>query len=77
MQWAKDFYSKTGRWWGPAEANITERDRERAITIKRLIPSVRKVLELGSGYGNTAAACAEAGIKVVGIEISDRYDFSR
>ena len=77
MQWTKNFYSKTGRWWGPAESSITERDRSRAQTIKRLVPSVKNVLELGSGYGNTAAACAEAGMKVVGIEISDRCDFSR
>lgn len=77
MQWTKDFYSKTGRWWGPAESSITERDRTRAQAIKRLAPSVKNILELGSGYGNTAAACAEVGMKVIGIEISDRCNFAK
>lgn len=77
MQWTKDFYSKTGRWWGRAESSITERDHTRVQALKRLVPSAINVLELGSGYGNTAAACAEAGMKVVGIEISDRGDFAR
>lgn len=34
-------------------------------------------MELGSGYGNTAAACAEVGMRIVGIEISDRCDFAK
>lgn len=76
MKWTKDFYSKTGKWWGPAEVDITERDHIRFQTIKRLVPSARNILELGSSYGNTAAVCASEGMNVTGIEISDRIDFA-
>lgn len=77
MDWIYNFYSKTGQWWGPAEHKITERDYERVKTIKRLYPSAKHVLELGAGYGNTAAACAENGLNIVAIEISDRADFAK
>jgi SAM-dependent methyltransferase len=77
MDWTKDFYSKTGAWWGSAEATITDTDRARVETIKNICGIERKtILELGSGYGNTAAATAEAGYDVIGVEISDRADFA-
>lgn len=76
MKWADKFYSTTGTWWGPAEQKITQRDYDRAETIKRLVPSAKKILELGSSYGNTASACAEKGLDVTGIELSDRIDFA-
>ncbi len=78
MDWIKKFYSTTGKWWGPAESKIDDRDHERVATIKRLSkPSVKSILELGSGYGNTAAACAQEGFNVTAIEISDRVDFAK
>lgn len=76
MEWVKKFYSETGRWWN-AENVITERDRSRVKVIGRFKPSPQTVLELGSGYGNTAAVSAEAGYDVIGIEISDRFDYSK
>lgn len=78
MDWINKFYSRTGKWWGPAEVReITDRDRQRAASIKKWCGSGKKtVLELGSGYGNTAAATAEAGHDVIAVEISDRADFS-
>jgi len=77
MDWANKFYSTTGKWWGPAEAKITQRYYLRASTIKKLGSNVQSVLELGCSYGNTAAACAEKGFNVTAIELSDRIDFSK
>ena len=77
MDWIQDFYTATGRWWGPAESSITERDRARARTIRRLAPDAKRILELGASYGNTAAACAEDGLEVVAVEISERLHFAR
>ena len=77
MDWVKKFYSQTGKWWGPAESKITERDFERAKKITRLAPDTKSILELGSGYGNTAAACARAGFDVTAVEISDRINFAK
>ena len=78
MDWVEDFYSRTGRWWGPAESRVGERDHRRLGTMERLCgPGPKRVLELGSSYGNTAAVMAQAGHDVVGIEISDRIEFAR
>lgn len=73
-----DFFSTTGKWWGQAEGKITSDDYERLAIIKRLAgPPPKRILELGSSYGNTAAVCAQAGYDVVGVELSDRLDFSQ
>lgn len=77
MKWVNNFYSKTGTWWGPAESKISDRDYERADIIHRLAPAAKTILELGSGYGNTAAACAERGFDTTAIEISDRINFAQ
>jgi len=77
VEWVPGFYSTTGRWWGEAESAITARDHTRAATIARLVrPAPADVLELGCAYGNSAAAAADAGYRVVGVEISDRIDFA-
>lgn len=77
MEWVPDFYSKTGTWWGPAEAKVTDRDRRRVDLVEQFAgPGPCRLLELGSGYGTTAAAAAIAGHLVTGVEISDRADFA-
>jgi SAM-dependent methyltransferase len=77
MDWVPSFYSTTGRWWGGAESAITERDHMRAATIARLArPAPADLLELGCAYANSAAAAADAGYRVVGVEISDRLTFA-
>jgi SAM-dependent methyltransferase len=77
MDWVRDLYSATGRWWGRAEGRITERDHRRVEVLHehagRATPM--RVLELGSGYGATAAALANAGHSVTAVEISDRLDY--
>ncbi|HEX2144883.1 MAG TPA: class I SAM-dependent methyltransferase [Glycomyces sp.] len=75
MEWAQDFYSRTGHWWGKAESGVGERDRARVERAHRVRgPETTRVLELGCGYGNTAAAFAAAGHRVVGVELTDRVD---
>lgn len=75
MDWVEDFYSRTGHWWGEAESGIGDRDRGRVERLQRVCgPEPRRVLELGCGYGNTAAAFAEAGHRVVAVELTDRAD---
>ncbi|MEE6259023.1 class I SAM-dependent methyltransferase [Plantactinospora sonchi] len=78
MDWVRDFYSTTGGWWGAAEARITDRDRRRVALIHAHRGNARpgRVLELGSGYGATAAATAQAGHTVTAVEVSDRADFA-
>lgn len=78
MDWVEKFYSTTGTWWGPAESRISERDYQRLRIMERLCGrGPRRVLELGSSYGATAAVMAQAGHDVVGIELSDRIAFAR
>lgn len=78
MTWVQEFYSETGRWWGGAESGIADRDRARVESLRRLTGvSSGTVLDLGSAYGNTAAAFALAGFAVTGVEISDRIDYSQ
>lgn len=78
MSWVEPFYSETGRWWGAAEGQITARDHGRVDSVRRLTTiSSGTVLDLGSSYGNTAAAFALAGFTATGIEMSDRIEYSR
>ncbi|BCJ30215.1 class I SAM-dependent methyltransferase [Actinocatenispora sera] len=75
MDWVRDFYSTTGRWWAPAMAGIGQRERRRAALVDRVCGAgPYRVLELGAGFGNTAAALAEHGHDVTAVEISDRAE---
>ncbi|WP_020393151.1 class I SAM-dependent methyltransferase [Kribbella catacumbae] len=75
MEWVKDFYSETGRWWAKAEAVISERDHRRVAKLHEYAgEQPQRVLELGPGYGTTAAVTANAGHSVTAVEISDRAD---
>ncbi|MGH3503325.1 MAG: class I SAM-dependent methyltransferase, partial [Nocardioidaceae bacterium] len=77
MEWVPEFYSQTGVWWGPAEAVVSDRDRRRVARLESIAgPGPHRILELGCGYGTTAAAATQAGHTVVGVEISDRAAFA-
>jgi SAM-dependent methyltransferase len=77
VEWVRDFYSVTGRWWGRAESPIGQIDRDRVATLHAICGETpKRILELGCGYGSTVAAMTEAGHHVTGVEISDRADFS-
>jgi 2-polyprenyl-3-methyl-5-hydroxy-6-metoxy-1,4-benzoquinol methylase len=71
MDWAEGFYSTTGRWWGAAESGITQRDHNRVALVRAFCGTeAATMLELGCGYGNTAAAAARDGFRVTGVDIS-------
>jgi SAM-dependent methyltransferase len=77
MDWVADFYSRTGHWWGEAEAGMGPRDLARVEVFQtRFGDGPRRLLELGCGYGNTAAAFADAGHEVTAIELTDRADYA-
>lgn len=72
MEWVEGFYSKTGMWWGEAEARTTPHDTQRVARVRHVVPHATTLLELGCGYGQTAAASAAQGLHTVGVDISDR-----
>lgn len=69
LAWVKPYYTRAGEYWAPH--GIEERERDRAATLPRLCgPPPKRVLELGAGTGETAAATADAGYDVTAIEFS-------
>jgi SAM-dependent methyltransferase len=68
--WCKDFFDTASNWWPRPVTGATDQDR---LTLLRHFagPPPKKVLELGSGSGTTAAATAAAGYLVLGVEISE------
>jgi SAM-dependent methyltransferase len=77
VDWVRDFYSRTGRWWGAAEARVADRDHQRVSLLQQYAAAgPARVLELGAGYGTTATVTAQAGHAVTAVEISDRVDFA-
>lgn len=77
MEWIPEFYSRTGEWWGKAESEITERDLRRVRLLRQYCGDTpQRILDLGCSYGSTAAALAQVGHRVTGVEISDRVDIS-
>jgi SAM-dependent methyltransferase len=77
VEWVRDFYSVTGRWWGRAESPVGQVDLDRVAALHAICGEApKRILELGCGYGSTVTAMTEAGHRVTGVEISDRADFS-
>jgi SAM-dependent methyltransferase len=77
VEWVRDFYSVTGRWWGRAESPVAQVDLDRVAALHAICGEApKRILDLGCGYGSTVAAMTEAGHRVTGVEISDRADFS-
>jgi SAM-dependent methyltransferase len=61
-------YDRTALWWGTTR--ISDRDRARARLVHETAGGASRVLELGVGFGGTAAATADLGHHVFGIERS-------
>jgi SAM-dependent methyltransferase len=69
MDWVQPYYTRAGEYWGPTGPDQTSLNR--AATLTRLCgPGPHRVLELGAGSGEAAAAMADAGHSVVAIEFS-------
>jgi SAM-dependent methyltransferase len=65
-----EYYDRTALWWGTTQ--VTARDRHRAACVDRIPGGPHRVLELGAGYGGSAAATADLGHTVVAVERSSR-----
>jgi len=65
------FYDRTALWWGGARITLRDRERARMVHGSSGAASLR-VLELGAGFGGTAAALADLGHAVVAVERSPR-----
>jgi SAM-dependent methyltransferase len=70
LEWVKDFYTESARWWGP-DVRGAEVHAARAATVRRLCgPGPLRILELGSGSGYSAAALADEGHAVTALEFN-------
>ena len=77
-KWIKDFYTQAGEWWG-ADPQAPTVHKTRVEIVERLCGAgPKKILDLGTGPGATAAALADAGHNVIAVELSSsRADFAR
>jgi SAM-dependent methyltransferase len=73
MEWTRDFYAKQYQWadwrrrWGRFDPN--RRDLHVDAVARHAGRGPKRILEVGSGTGTTAAALANAGHDVVAIEL--------
>ena len=76
--WIKDFYTQAGVWWG-ADPQAPGVHKTRVETVARLCGAgSKKILDLGTGPGATAAALADVGHQVIAVELSpSRANFAR
>jgi len=77
-KWIKDFYTQAGVWWG-ADPQVSGVHKTHVEIVARLCgKGSKKILDLGTGPGATAAALADAGHQVIAVELSPtRADFAR
>ena len=69
MDWALEFYTKQNQWSGVYEEAINEGHRLKASWIEELTgPGKKRILELGAGGGQVAAAMADLGHDVIAVE---------
>jgi len=69
MDWALEFYTKQNQWSGVYEEAINAGHRLKAAWLAELTgPGQKRILELGVGGGQVAAAMAELGHEVVAVE---------
>lgn len=69
MDWALEFYTKQNQWSGVYEEPINDDHRLKAGWIAELTgPDKKRILELGAGGGQVAAAMADLGHDVIAVE---------
>jgi len=68
--WVRDFYAKQDEWTGVSRDPITDMHRRNADLVQRLAGGrIGRVLELGAGGGQNAAALADLGYSVAAVEL--------
>lgn len=69
MDWSLEFYTKQNQWSGVYEESIHDGHRQKAGWIEEMHgPGRKRILELGAGGGQVAAAMAALGHAVVAVE---------
>jgi SAM-dependent methyltransferase len=69
MDWVKGFYSRQNEWGEVYLGDVTDLHRKRAETLNRLAGGGgKRILDLGAGGGQNAAALADLGHIVVAVE---------
>ena len=75
MDWVRDFYARQYEWadWRRLWSGFDPKERSARVeaVTRHAGPAPRRILELGSGTGTTAAALASAGHAVVAIEMQE------
>ncbi len=70
MNWVPDFFAKQSAWAGSLEGDIEDEHRATAAQIVELAgPGTKRILELGAGGGQVAAATADLGHDVIAIDL--------
>lgn len=70
MDWVEDFYTLQEELSGVYTRPVEDYDREKAATLaEQAGPAPKRVLELGAGGGQTAAATADLGYEVTAVEL--------
>lgn len=73
MEWILEFYDKQNLWSGIHKEEVSDGHREKAQLIEEFAGSgTKRILELGAGGGQNAAAMADLGHTVVAIELVPR-----
>ncbi len=70
MEWIRDFYAKQGAWTGVYGGAPGDHNQAKVAAIARLVgPGPWRILELGAGGGQNAAATAALGHDVTALEL--------
>lgn len=70
MHWVRDFYEKQNEWFRFTDEEVSDSHREKALLIEELAgPGLKRILELGAGAGQVAAATADLGHRVTAVEL--------
>ncbi|MEZ4706351.1 MAG: class I SAM-dependent methyltransferase [Caldilineaceae bacterium] len=70
MNWVHEFYTKQNQWSGVYDGDPTKDHRQKARLIEELAGlGPKRILELGAGGGQLAAATADLGHTVVAVEL--------
>ncbi|MCB0032809.1 MAG: class I SAM-dependent methyltransferase [Anaerolineales bacterium] len=70
MEWVEDFYAKQNEWLGVYKGDVIASHRHNAAVLQRLSGRTDgRVLELGAGGGQNAAATVDLGYTVTAVEL--------
>jgi hypothetical protein len=63
MDWVQEFYSRSGSWWGKAEAHVTDRDWQRVDLLREHGVASAQILRAGIGVRHDSRGGRAGGIR--------------